>query len=38
MDDLLNILFVFIDDMGYGDFGCYGNCDVKILYLDWFVE
>ncbi len=29
-----NILFVFIDDMGYGDLGCYGNTEVVTPNID----
>lgn len=29
-----NILFVFIDDMGYGDLGCYGNERVSTPHID----
>jgi len=29
-----NILFIFIDDMGYGDLGCYGNEDVHTPNID----
>ena len=29
-----NILFVFADDWGYGDLGCYGNTEVATPHLD----
>ena len=29
-----NIVFVFIDDMGYGDLSCYGNKDVRTVNID----
>lgn len=29
-----NIVFVFIDDMGYGDLSCYGNRDVTTANID----
>src|SRR6056297_1141178 len=29
-----NILFIFIDDMGYGDLGCYGNANVRTPNID----
>lgn len=32
--DKTNILFVFIDDMGYADLGCYGNTEVQTPNID----
>ena len=29
-----NIVFVFIDDMGYGDLSCYGNRDIATVNID----
>ncbi len=29
-----NIVFVFIDDMGYGDLSCYGNPDIRTANID----
>ena len=29
-----NIIFVFIDDMGYGDLSCYGNNDIQTVNID----
>lgn len=29
-----NIVFVFIDDMGYGDLSCYGNKDIQTVNID----
>ncbi len=29
-----NIIFVFIDDMGYGDLSCYGNKDIQTVNID----
>jgi len=33
-DQQPNIIFIFIDDMGYGDLGCYGNASVKTPHID----
>ena len=33
-----NILFVFIDDMGYGDLGIYGNEEVHSPNIDKLAE
>lgn len=32
--DRPNFVFVFIDDMGYGDLSCYGNTDVSTPNID----
>ncbi len=32
--DRPNIVFVFIDDMGYGDLSCYGNTDITTANID----
>lgn len=32
--DQPNIIFIFIDDMGYGDLGCYGNSEVQTPHID----
>lgn len=29
-----NIVMIFIDDMGWGDLGCYGNPDIKTPHID----
>jgi len=29
-----NILLVFMDNVGYGDLGCYGNAAVKTPHMD----
>lgn len=29
-----NILFIYIDDMGYGDLSCYGNQDMRTPHID----
>ena len=36
--DQVNIVFVFIDDMGYGDLSCYGNEDVRTANIDRLAE
>ena len=33
-----NIVFVFIDDMGYGDLSCYGNTDIRTINIDRMAE
>jgi arylsulfatase A len=30
----LNILFIFADDLGFGDLGCYGSTEVAMPNLD----
>jgi N-acetylgalactosamine-6-sulfatase len=32
--DKPNIVFILVDDMGYGDIGCYGRKDVKTPHID----
>ncbi len=29
-----NIVFIFADDLGYGDLGCYGAKDIKTPHID----
>jgi arylsulfatase A-like enzyme len=36
--DKPNILFIFIDDMGFGDLGCYGNADVHTPNIDQLAQ
>ena len=36
--DRPNIVFVFIDDMGYGDLSCYGNTDIRTINIDRLAE
>lgn len=36
--DKPNIVFIFIDDMGYGDLSCYGNQDVRTPHIDRLAE
>lgn len=33
-----NIIFIFADDMGFGDLGCYGHRKIKTPYLDRMAE
>jgi len=33
-----NIVMIFIDDMGWGDLGCYGNPDIKTPNIDALAE
>lgn len=35
---LPNIVFIFADDMGYGDLGCYGATDIKTPNIDRIVQ
>ncbi len=29
-----NVVFIFVDDLGYGDLGCFGATDIKTPYID----
>ena len=33
-----NLVVILVDDMGYGDFGCFGNADVQTPALDHLAE
>ncbi len=37
-DDRPSFVFVFIDDMGYGDLSCYGNRDIRTENIDRLAE
>ena len=28
-----NIVLIFVDDMGYGDLGCYGNKKLSLIHI-----
>ena len=32
-----NIVFIFVDNLGYGDLGCYGAKDIRTPHLDRMV-
>ena len=34
----LNVVVIFIDDMGYGDLGCYGGRDARTPNIDRLAE
>ncbi len=36
--DRPNIVLVFIDDMGWGDFSCFGNDDAQTPQIDWLAQ
>ncbi|MEM1070246.1 MAG: sulfatase-like hydrolase/transferase, partial [Planctomycetota bacterium] len=33
-----NVVLVFIDDMGWGDFSCFGNTDATTPHIDAMAE
>ena len=34
LDGSPNLLLIFVDDLGYGDLGCYGNRDLETPNID----
>ena len=34
LDGSPNLLLIFLDDLGYGDLGCYGNRDLETPNID----
>lgn len=37
-EDKTNIVLIFVDDLGYGDLGCYGNEVIKTPHIDKLAE
>ena len=36
LDGSPNLLLIFVDDLGYGDLGCYGNLEIETYTIDSF--
>lgn len=38
VEKLFNVIYIMVDDLGIGDLGCYGQCQIKILNIDGIVQ